>query len=429
MKTPLFVMWYDGFKAYDSINLGCLFAYLTHCGMSRLCDFLFTLYTTAHWAFITGHGRSTDFISYNGGTQGCPATCPLYVLYITPLLFKLDITATQFFGVPLATLSYVDDLHTVAVIIATMRQQIEVVVLFNDLNRNIVDPRKGKYKMVTNPGGLQLLWHSEPILVKGFALTEANGNILTQARILGGCLHTVPEPCKHRLEQSGNRNENLVRCTHLPVNPPTTGNLIETFVYSKYLFAIETCTDNFDEWDRAWWPTIRGAINNGPNRGGYSEAYELSSPLSGRGCKKPSNYDALKAIHQIHRVLHGGFISTKILRGYWQWIQEYLHVPVWEATGATMATASNQFLFYNRIQQCLDRVKLTLGPTFRNATEVINEAHLMGANPLPQEWDHFVAATDGGLLNCQATEGAVALRVENNAYAEHGDAVCEWAAQ
>ena len=63
----LFVMWYDAFKAYDSINWGGLFAYLRYCGMDLLVTFYWAAFVQTSWAFLTGHGRTKEFTPHNRG--------------------------------------------------------------------------------------------------------------------------------------------------------------------------------------------------------------------------------------------------------------------------------------------------------------------------------------------------------------------------
>eukprot|EP00666_Eupelagonemidae_sp_cell4sb_P017911 gene17911-biopygen31218 len=87
---PLFILWLDQFKAYDMINWGGLFAYLNFCGMDLLVRFYWVVFTQTSWTFLTGHGLTRPFTPHNGGTQGCPTTCTLYVMYVTPLLNRLD---------------------------------------------------------------------------------------------------------------------------------------------------------------------------------------------------------------------------------------------------------------------------------------------------------------------------------------------------
>eukprot|EP00661_Eupelagonemidae_sp_cell13_P005374 gene5374-4674_t len=209
-KNPLYVGYFDGFKAYDSIHWGGLFAYLNFCGMTKFSNFLFTLYTSTHWAYITGHGRSSSFIPTNGGTQGCPSTCPLYVLYVTPLLNRLDRLSWVVWNISISSLSYVDDLHSIATHLETAREQIQVIKRFNDLNKSRLDPRDGKIKLITNTAGLQVLQRSEPITIDGVELSQANGCILLQARILGGCIHMTDFPCQHRRERFATQHDDLL---------------------------------------------------------------------------------------------------------------------------------------------------------------------------------------------------------------------------
>ena len=148
-KTPLFILWIDAFKAYDSICWGGLFAYTRFCGMIRFSNFMFTVYTTANWAIVTGHGRGPPFTPHNGGAQGCPTTCPLYVMYVTPLLNKLDEHPITVWDIQIASVSYVDDLHTIACGVRKMRAQIHIVVHFNDLNENKIEISKHYLEIYT----------------------------------------------------------------------------------------------------------------------------------------------------------------------------------------------------------------------------------------------------------------------------------------
>ena len=51
----------------------------------------------------------------------------------------------------------------------------------------------------------------------------------------------------------------------------------------------------------------------------------------------------------------------------------------------------------------------------------------MGAAPLPPDWMNIVAATDGGLFNQQTTEGAVAVKLEGERFAQQAPNICLWA--
>ena len=69
----------------------------------------------------------------------------------------------------------------------------------------------------------------ETISVKGYTLTIANGEIVTQARILGGCVHTTNEPCVWRAERSDEQKEDLARIMYLGINAPSKGAVLDTF--------------------------------------------------------------------------------------------------------------------------------------------------------------------------------------------------------
>eukprot|EP00663_Eupelagonemidae_sp_cell21sb_P002393 gene2393-2411_t len=52
MGIPLFVLWIDSFKAYDSVSWAGLFAYMCFCGMHLLAKTMWTAFKETSWAFL-----------------------------------------------------------------------------------------------------------------------------------------------------------------------------------------------------------------------------------------------------------------------------------------------------------------------------------------------------------------------------------------
>jgi len=142
--SPLFILWIDQFKAYDSIHWGNSFTHMRYWGMDKLAHFYWTAFSSTMWAFLTGHGRTNTFTPANGGSQGCPSVCILYVMSVTPLLNRLDHLSFKLWNIPLSSFSYVDDIHTVHTALDTFRLQIQCVERFVSVNKNKIDPGGGE---------------------------------------------------------------------------------------------------------------------------------------------------------------------------------------------------------------------------------------------------------------------------------------------
>lgn len=148
---------------------------------------------------------------------------------------KLAKLAFALWSVEIASLSYVDDLHTLAITVLILIQQIECVEKFNDMNSTIMNPEEGEIKLVTNTAELVVLARDGPVKAKGMPLTVENGCVLTQARMLGGCLHNDKSPCKWRAERDEELQDDLSRCKYVPSHKCTIQRLCD---WDLFLFQL-----------------------------------------------------------------------------------------------------------------------------------------------------------------------------------------------
>ena len=426
-RRPLYILWLDAFKAFDSMHWGALFAYMRYCGMNLMVRFLFTVFTQASWVIVTGHGLTKHFTPTNGGPQGCPTTCPCYILSLSPLMFKLDELSFDFRGLPISCLSYVDDLHCIHIELSTFRKQIELCERFYNATVNKILPTDGKVKVLTNDWGLRMINMSKPLTVAGYTLTVENGGIVMQARILGGCVHMSEAACQWRCARREEEDEDRLRCCGLGATPASKAAVIETFFYSRYMFGIETCIETLAEIDKRNWAPLRKSIQHGMGNGGYIESYSLDAHMGGRGLLRPSDFVALHAINNLHRILHGDFLSAQIMRNYWIWTKEVTHLGIWQENGILTGNKATSLIFACRMQECLDKLGVTMQAYPCIKDQLDQDRIRLRAKSLGKHWNKVIAATDGGLWKGKATEGAIACRVVNEQYATEGEVICEWA--
>jgi hypothetical protein len=99
-------------KAYDLVDRNLLWRIMQRMGYPQdFISMLRTVYSLTEMSFLNGGKIATTIQSLNGLRQGCPLSMHLFVLYIEPLLIKIekDLEGIKVFNEKLCCRAFVDD--------------------------------------------------------------------------------------------------------------------------------------------------------------------------------------------------------------------------------------------------------------------------------------------------------------------------------
>src|SRR5436190_11988965 len=170
-NKPLFIFLQDISKAFDSIDIRMLRLALERIQLpKRFIDLTLNLFTDRYNTVITSFGHSSHYKTEIGIDQGESLSPLLWVIYLDPLLCRLNKTAQHPYiinndpttqTVATSTLAFIDDTTLISSSIEGLTEMLSTAQEFYNMNNTKINFNKASLICNRNPGEpSQLLGHS-----------------------------------------------------------------------------------------------------------------------------------------------------------------------------------------------------------------------------------------------------------------------------